>query len=40
MERKNRVGERIHAEGTSLIDISNLKTIEEELIRDHYALPL
>jgi len=23
-----------------LIDITNLKTIEEELIRDHYALPL
>ena len=24
----------------ALIDITNLKTIEEELIRDHYALPL
>jgi hypothetical protein len=24
----------------ALIDITNLTTIEEELIRDHYALPL
>ena len=40
MESKNRVRERIQLRAPSLIDITNLTTIEEKLIRDHYALPL